>query len=112
MNPERFRSEFLLDWDLGDEWFKETGLPFIFALWVARDESFVTSDAQAALESSRDDGCRNIEEIIQKYSSDYGLTHQACREYLTYYLRFHVQDQELSGLSEFARRCKQLGIVK
>ena len=66
MNPERFRSEFLLDWDLGDEWFKETGLPFIFALWVARDESFVTSDAQAALESSRDDGCRNIEEIDRK----------------------------------------------
>jgi chorismate dehydratase len=29
--------QFLGTWDLGEEWFEWTGLPFVFAMWVAND---------------------------------------------------------------------------
>ena len=111
MNPERYRSDFFFDWDLGQRWFENTGLPFVFAMWVARGESSDPSQMIQILESSRDAGCQNIEKIIATYASSYGLTDQACREYLTEYLRFKIGSQELRGLDEYARRCDALGLI-
>jgi chorismate dehydratase len=31
------KERFLGTWDLGEEWFEWTGLPFVFAMWVAND---------------------------------------------------------------------------
>ena len=31
------KEKFLVTWDLGQEWFEWTGLPFVFAMWVAND---------------------------------------------------------------------------
>lgn len=111
MNPERYRSDFFLDWDLGEQWFALTGLPFIFAMWVARSPAFDDPKMIRLLESSRDAGLENIDEIIAKYSASYGLTDQACREYLTHYLKFKIGDAELQGLGQFANRCAALGLL-
>lgn len=111
MNPERYRSDFFLDWDLGEQWFALTGLPFIFAMWVARSPAFDDPKMIRLLESSRDAGLENIDEIIAKYSASYGLTDQACREYLTHYLKFKIGAAELQGLGQFANRCAALGLL-
>ena len=111
MNPERYRSDFFLDWDLGEQWFALTGLPFIFAMWVARSPAFDDPKIIRLLESSRDAGLENIDEIIAKYSASYGLTDQACREYLTHYLKFKIGAAELQGLGQFANRCAALGLL-
>jgi len=34
MLPTSGRFEF--EWDLGEEWWRWTGLPFVFAVWIAR----------------------------------------------------------------------------
>jgi chorismate dehydratase len=111
MNPERYRSDFFLDWDLGEQWYQQTGLPFVFAMWVARGSFFDETQMIEILQSSRDAGCRNVEEIIAKYASSYGLTDHACREYLTKFLRFQIGSDELSGLDEYARQCESLGLL-
>jgi chorismate dehydratase len=111
MNPERFAKDFICDWDLGLEWFRETGLPFIFAMWIARNDSFGSQETIEALESSRDLGLLNVEQLVDRHSGQYGLSPEACREYLTHYLRFRVGEMELAGLEEFARRCENLGLV-
>jgi chorismate dehydratase len=111
MRPERYQATFLTDWDLGEEWHLETGLPFVFALWTARDPSFVTPELAQMFEVCRDQGCRNVEAIINEYSADYGLTHQQCRDYLTRYLRFHFMSDEQAGLAEFLARCESAGLV-
>jgi chorismate dehydratase len=111
MRPERYRATFLTDWDLGQEWFAETGLPFVFALWTAREPSRATPKLTHLLERCRDEGCRNIETIVATYASDYGLTDQECRDYLTRYLRFHFSVDEQAGLEEFSSRCRSLGLV-
>lgn len=112
MNPERYAADFICDWDLGLEWYRETGLPFVFAMWVAREEQFVRPQICRALEDSRDEGLSNVEELVLRYSDTYGLTQNDCRDYLTRYLRFHVRENELQGVEEFARRCVQLGLVR
>lgn len=112
MNPHLYRSDFYHDWDLGEQWYIETGLPFVFAMWVARNQDFDVQPMIHALETSRDAGCEHIEEIIAKYSESYGLTAQACRDYLTHYLRFRIGGLELEGLQEYAKRCESLGLVQ
>ena len=37
------KEKFLLTWDLGQEWFDWTGLPFVFAMWVANDQTKKTA---------------------------------------------------------------------
>ena len=111
MRPERYQATFLTDWDLGEEWFIETGLPFVFALWTARESRFVTPELNQVLEDCRDQGCRNVEAIIDQYSAVYGLTPQQCRDYLTSYLRFHFLSDEQAGLAEFLARCQSAGLV-
>lgn len=111
MNPERYRSDFYLDWDLGEQWYLETGLPFVFAMWVARNNDFDNRRMIESLESSRDAGCDRVEEIIDKYAEGYGLSEQACRDYLTRYLRFRIGTAELAGLAEYTKRCESLGLV-
>ena len=111
MNPERFANDFICDWDLGLEWFRETGLPFIFAMWIARNDSFGSQETIDALETSRDQGLLHVEQLVERHSAQYGLSPEACREYLTHYLRFQVGETELAGLEEFASRCEKLGLV-
>ena len=43
--------EFCESWDLGEQWLKETGLPFVFAMWVARDGAM--PEVASALQKSR-----------------------------------------------------------
>lgn len=111
MHPENFRATFCSDWDLGQEWFAETGLPFVFAVWVARNSEFATEDLQCKLEQTRDEGIKNIRKIASTASSDYRLTPDQCEDYLTNYIRFFLGKDELAGLDEFRRRCLALGLI-
>jgi chorismate dehydratase len=111
MHPENFRGSFCSDWDLGQEWLAETGLPFVFAIWVARNSEFATEDLKCKLEQTRDEGIENIRKIALTASSDYRLTPDQCEDYLTNYIRFFLRKDELAGLDEFRRRCLALGLI-
>jgi chorismate dehydratase len=111
MKPERFQEQFPSDWDLGQEWFDLTGLPFVFAMWVARSERFASATLARVLEECRDEGCARVESIAEQYAARYGLTHEECLDYLAHYLRFRLNVDELAGLNEFHRRCLESGLV-
>ena len=38
------QGDFCEAWDLGEEWVRETGLPFVFAVWAARPRTFVEGE--------------------------------------------------------------------
>jgi chorismate dehydratase len=111
MRPERYQASFVTDWDLGQEWFVETGLPFVFALWTARNSIYATSELASTLEACRDHGCAAVDSIVHQYAADYGLTHLQCHDYLTKYLHFHFGTEEQAGLAEFLRRCEAIHLV-
>lgn len=109
MHPLRFKT-FVSDWDLGQQWYATTGLPFVFAAWVARSD-MQQNPLVAILEQARDQGLRNIHAIAKKYASTYALSVEECLQYLTVNLRFVLGRDELKGLQLFYTKAEQLGLV-
>ena len=95
--------EFCEVWDLGEEWYASTKLPFVFAMWVARPLREVARLA-AGLESVRDAGLRAAREIAAKESAHYGLTTGACADYFEKFLHFRLGIREQRGLEMFYQR--------
>lgn len=109
MHPERYEG-FLDSWDLGQEWYRETGLPFVFAMWVGR-EAVASRSLATQLEAARDDGVQRIDELSQRYAAGYALSTAECIEYLSVNLRFTLNHDEIQGLKLFYRKSLDLGIL-
>lgn len=108
MHPpaERFHAV----WDLGEEWLKWTGLPFVFALWVARPDA-VTAELEVALSRSRDQGVRRLSEIARREASGLGISVSLAEQYLRKNLHFELGSAERSGLRLFRQLARQQGLV-
>jgi len=111
MHPESLRSDFHSEGDLGQVWLEQTGLPFVFAMWVARSDQFANVTLSKAFQESREDGIMHLDKITREASQKYGLSQQQCRDYLTNYIHFQLGPDELLGLAEFRTRCERLQLI-
>src|SRR5207247_10626447 len=71
-------------YDLGEEWKRWTGLPFVFAVWAARrvaSPAAVQRGHQALL-ASRTWGLAHLDELAAEASRQTGVPVATCREYL------------------------------
>lgn len=109
MHPTKYRS-FSHNWDLGEEWFKETGLPFVFAAWIGRQD-LDDPKVASSFENARDAGLKEVDHLVDKYSGSYGLTTKACYDYFTKYLRFKLDFEMYRGLNAFHQAAKELNLV-
>lgn len=99
-------------WDLGDRWCRWTELPFVFAMWVARDGLNFDTDLLAnMLQASRDDGLANLEQIAREESASHGLTKEDLHRYFAENLHFRLGPGERMGLESFRQRAAKLGLV-
>jgi chorismate dehydratase len=100
-------------WDLGDQWQRWSGLPFVFAMWVARPglDPDALSDLAAALESSRDSGLTNLDAIAEREAPLLGLTIPQCVAYLRDNLHFTLGPDERRGLSRFRQLAADMGLA-
>lgn len=89
-------------WDLGQEWRTWTGLPFVFAMWIARPMANLDS-LERLLTAARDEGTRHLREIAQVESPKVGITEDDCVAYFCENLRFHLGPREREGLDKFSR---------
>ncbi len=86
--------------DLGDEWLKWTGLPFVFALWAARREALpllAELDILPALYASKAEGLDHIPQIARAYAPRLGLNVGVLTKYL-YDLRYDLTPADRAGL--------------
>ncbi len=97
-------------WDLGDEWRRLTDLPFVFAMWVARADADLQG-LQTALEESRDQGLRCLEEIAELEAAPLGLSQGECVAYLRDNLHFRLGPQEQRGLELFYEQAGELELA-
>jgi chorismate dehydratase len=104
------RDLFAFGWDLGAEWCRETGLPFVFAVWAARPGVEV-GDIDQVLRRVRDAGVAHLEEIAAHEAHKVGLTETACLAYLRDNLHFELGSRERQGLILFHEYAKALGLV-
>jgi len=96
--------------DLGQWWGEVTGLPFVFAMWVARP-GIELGDLESILADSRDEGIRNIDKIAAVEAGPHGLTVDDLRRYFTDNLHFYLGDQEHLALSAFRNGLIETGQV-
>lgn len=97
-------------WDLGDQWRRWTGLPFVFALWCARQETPLDG-IELALATARDNGVAHLADIAEAESSALGLTQPQCLDYLSNNLSFHLGSKEQQGLDLFYSLSQKLGFL-
>jgi len=99
-------------YDLGACWKEWTGLPFVFAVWVAQRTAVVAEALQvhARLLESRDWGLSHLDVLAEQASAVTGVARRICLEYFAG-LDYRLSYDHLAGLSEFFRRIAAAGIV-
>lgn len=99
-------------YDLGAEWKRWTGLPFVFAVWVAQRTAAVAEALRvhARLIESRDWGLQHRDQLAEQAAAHTGLAHDICDEYLSG-LDYRLSYAHLAGLTDFFRRLAAAGHV-
>ena len=97
-------------WDLGDTWCRWTGLPFVFAMWVARETVGLEGVAEI-LSGTRDEGVEAIDRIADVEAAELDLSPPTCATYLRENLHFALGSAEREGLARFRREAMRLGLV-
>lgn len=99
-------------YDLGAEWKRWTGLPFVFAVWVAQRSAPVREALaiHARLIESRDWGLDHLGELAAQAAAATGVTRDVCAAYLSG-LDYRLSYAHLAGLTDFFRRLAAAGEV-
>jgi len=97
-------------YDLAEEWFNLFGLPFVFALWAVRKNSFKKKREEVikfyeALKASKNIGLASLEEIASIYSSRLSLPKDLCYKYLNQ-LNFDLSEENTKALEKFSEVLK------
>jgi chorismate dehydratase len=92
--------QFQVTWDLGVEWTHWTGLPFVFALWLARPDCDLAG-VEEALSQARDRGLENLAQIACRESDKLGIPEKTAYDYLKKNLCFRLGPAEENGLKLF-----------
>jgi chorismate dehydratase len=99
-------------YDLGEAWHAWTGLPFVFAVWVAQRSGPVAPalGVHASLIASREWGIRNVPLLADQAHRATGVPRTECESYLSG-LDYGLRLEHLKGLAEFFRRLEAAGKV-
>jgi len=100
------------EYDLGEMWKRWTGLPFVFAVWVARRTVRVEAALQvhSGLIASRDWGLANLRALAAQAATATGVSMELCSEYFAG-LDYGLSYPHLAGLTEFYRRLVDRGRI-
>jgi chorismate dehydratase len=96
--------------DLGFAWKEHTGLPFVFAAWMAR-EDVALDDLPARLAESLRRRLQNLESIIEKFALPRGCPADIALEYLTKYLHFEIGPRQLEAIRLFHRLAYEHALI-
>lgn len=86
--------------DLASLWREHTGLGFVFAMWMARDDA-VEAVRSIDFAGARDEGLAHLDEIVAQYETELRLPRGELRAYLTENIRFELDEGMRAGLELF-----------
>jgi chorismate dehydratase len=101
--------QFACVWDLGEEWLNWTGLPFVFALWVARPGVDFERIGRL-LTAARDEGVRYFDDIARETAPKIDIPAAECLAYLREHLQFHLGPRQRQGLELFYELAARHGL--
>jgi len=102
--------------DLAEEWIRQTGVPWVSAVWAVRQASLEASGR--TLESlaedftaSRDRGLANIEALVEEWSARMPIPANTIRTYLTNNIFYFLDEECLEGLRRFYELAEEFGVL-
>lgn len=96
--------------DLGEAWFRLTGLPFVFAVWAARP-AVVDRDLYVAFHASRRMGGRVLDLIAEDYTWNGRQWPEISGPYLRDNMRYRLGSTEVRAIRRFWRAAHGLGLI-
>jgi chorismate dehydratase len=103
-------------WDLGGQWKKLTGLPFVYALWLIRPEVPDAKSIAQRLRGLLDKNLADIPAVVSDAMADVAdnkraITPEFLDRYYTEHLQFGFGTEEKQGLQTFADLCAKHGVL-
>ena len=86
--------------DLGSEWQELTGLPFVYACWVASKDINLGEAPYLLLEAKRL-GIKQIPEIAKIEAEKLGFPETLCKNYLLNHINYDLDASAITGLELF-----------
>jgi len=96
--------------DLGQEWFDWTGLPFVYAVWAVR-QGVDLCGVDEALYQAKKRGLDRVGVIAYAEAPRLGLDAGFCRRYLSNILHFDLGPREQAGLRRYYALACELGLA-
>ena len=93
--------------DLGEEWVRCTGLPFVFAPWLLRPELPNAAAVADDLRALKVFGMAHLEEIIAAEPREPAFT----RQYLTEHIRFELGVRQKQGIEKYRELLAKHGFI-
>lgn len=97
--------------DLGEAWKKLTGLPFVFAAWVARG-GVELGDLPDQLRESKRQGMAHLPEIIERDALPRGWPADLAMRYMTEYLKYDIGPDQLRAIRLFHELAAKHGMIE
>ncbi len=100
-------------WDLGAEWVQHTGLPFVFALWMARaetDPAFLRL-ASILLDHQRRHNRERIDWMIHRRARPRHWPVDLAADYLKLHIAHEWTEQRQAGLELFYDKALEHGLI-
>jgi len=96
--------------DLGEEWKRRTGLPFVYAFWAGRAGA-VDAEGVRRLQAVRVAGVQAIAAIASRYNGQSPDRVSLNESYLRTNMVYDLGPSELAGLAEFYRRLHEMELI-
>ncbi len=97
--------------DLGEAWYRITGLPFVFACWMARADNDL-GNLPDILSRYRDLNRSRVAKIAETHAKASGWPEGLAAAYLGRILRYDIGSRELEAIELFWKRCHKLGLIR
>jgi len=106
-------------YDLGEEWKRRTGKPFVFAFWAVRAASVEDAgvnprvDLAAVFQSSKRHGLQpnSLRSIARDWSRRVELDEEKIVSYLTRNVDYSLDRDNLQALELFFQYCAEIGLI-
>jgi chorismate dehydratase len=96
--------------DLGEEWGRRTGLPFVYAFWAGPRGVLASGDVERLQHALRE-GLLAIGRIAATYDGHGGGHERENEAYLRRNISYELGEEEKAGLREFYRRAHALSLI-